>query len=100
MKGANAHTITKAMEHTDFYNWLDGHSVQRTNNLKLNDPKPLLGNMVQIIAKRGSMTLTYKTFFDGDSYKLDFLSVKGAKSISRKPDALEKPCGIDKDVKY
>ena len=55
--------------------------------------------MVQIIAKRGSMTLTYKTSFDGDSYKLDFLSVNGGKNISRKSDAVEKSCGIDKDVK-
>lgn len=87
------------MGHEDFHSWNDYHSIQRTSNIKINDPKPLLTNIVQIIATRGSKKLSYKTSFDGDLYQLDFLSIKGQQNVSKKPDSLKKPCGVNEEVK-
>ncbi|KAJ8683723.1 hypothetical protein QAD02_019515 [Eretmocerus hayati] len=87
------------MNHTDFFKWVDGHSIAELTNLKINDPKPLLSNMVLVTATRGSLKLQYKTAFDSVTHELDFLKEKVAKDVSKKPEALQKPLGVDKLVK-
>ncbi|KAJ8666508.1 hypothetical protein QAD02_008170 [Eretmocerus hayati] len=87
------------MNHTDFFKWVDGHSTAKLTDLEINDPKPLLSDMVQVTATRGSLKLQYKTAFDSVTYELDFLKEKIAKGISKKPEALQKPLGVDKLVR-
>ena len=70
---ANARTVVKPMDFYDFHEWKDGHSVQRVNNIKVNDPKPYLAQIIQIRATRKSTNLEYKISFYGPTYKLDFL---------------------------
>ena len=94
---ANTRTVVKPMEIPEFHEWRDGHSVQRTNNGKVNNPKPYLAEMVQHLATRKSTNLEYKTSFDGATYKLDYLTKKFLQNMHKPVDKLQEPCGVSRN---
>lgn len=90
----------KSMQINDFFQWKDHHSVAKTNNIKLNNPKPYLSDIVQIRAERGKFTLKYKTRFQSETeHELNFIKNASMKTIVTEPIALNMEDGIEEAKK-
>ncbi|CAG5045043.1 unnamed protein product [Parnassius apollo] len=71
VSAANTAKVTvKEMKTSDFINVIDYTSPRR---IQTSNPRAYMRNMVQVIFKRGSFNLFYKTDFDGEVNELTFL---------------------------
>lgn len=86
----------KSMTISDFYKWKDCHSAVKINK---NSPKPILHDIVQLEAKRGSFNINFKTSFNSNYENLDFIKKSSLKSIPSEPVPLREEVGIDKRKK-
>nr|CAH7712409.1 unnamed protein product [Callosobruchus chinensis] len=81
-----------AMDLKDFYEWKD-----LSSKFKLKKEKVYLHDIVQIVAKRGTMNIFYKNEYEGQLVLLNFLNSKFIKSGTPTPDQQSTNRGISSE---
>ncbi|KAF6209662.1 hypothetical protein GE061_015411 [Apolygus lucorum] len=90
--------VVEEMKQEDFYEWEDNSSTSKINRTV---PRPYMKDMVEVVATRGKLTLSYRTRFTSDeTHVMDFTKKKlTKKNIVKRPNSIPNLRGISTNRK-